>query len=224
VTEIILSSRRDCPKCGNEFLIENDRPKKLRSSEKKPSGSVKPIKTAQRSGSRADPPMLVALGHRTRATQLSQCPLLPPRGREAGPLRVGSHPLSCRHHLFPCTRLCAPSTFRGASEPTRTLSGEMHADFSCRAGKYPIPGHAAPQAQHVRVVQTQALHLTMFPRLQREVGSCDGRLQLRTGQTSRRFALAAKAHQQSAGSLPSRDLLLTYSVKSGFVAVNSGHT
>ena len=117
--------------------------------------------------SRADPPTLVALGHRTRATQLSQCPLLPPRGREAGPLRVGSHPLSCHHHLFPCARLCAPSTFRGASEPTRTLPGEMHADFSCRAGKYPIPGHAAPQAQHVRVVQTQAFHLTMFPRLQR---------------------------------------------------------
>ena len=57
----------------------------------------------------------------------------------------------------------------------------------------------------------------------REVGLCDGRLRLRTGEASRRFALAAEANQQFAVSLPSRDLLLTYSVKSGSVAVNSGH-
>ena len=57
----------------------------------------------------------------------------------------------------------------------------------------------------------------------REVELCDGRLRPGTGEGSRRFALAAKANQQFAVSLPSRDLLLTYSVKSGSVAVNSGH-
>jgi hypothetical protein len=57
----------------------------------------------------------------------------------------------------------------------------------------------------------------------RGVESCDGRLRLRTGQASRRFVLAAEAHQQFAGSLASDDLLLTYSVKSGSVAIHSGH-
>ena len=46
----ILMSRRNCPKCGNEFLIENDVPKKLGRPDKKPSESVRPVKVAQRSG------------------------------------------------------------------------------------------------------------------------------------------------------------------------------
>jgi DNA-directed RNA polymerase subunit M/transcription elongation factor TFIIS len=50
VMDTILMSRRNCPKCGNEFLIENDVAKKRGRQDKKPSGSVKPIKTAQRSG------------------------------------------------------------------------------------------------------------------------------------------------------------------------------
>jgi hypothetical protein len=43
-----LMSRRNCPKCGNEFLIENDVPRKL--DAKKPSGSVgttKPKKSSR---------------------------------------------------------------------------------------------------------------------------------------------------------------------------------
>jgi predicted RNA-binding Zn-ribbon protein involved in translation (DUF1610 family) len=38
VMDRILSARRTCPKCGKEFLIENDVPRKPGS--KKPSGSV----------------------------------------------------------------------------------------------------------------------------------------------------------------------------------------
>jgi transposase-like protein len=38
IMDKLLMSRRTCPKCGNEFLIENDVPRKPES--KKPSGSV----------------------------------------------------------------------------------------------------------------------------------------------------------------------------------------
>jgi hypothetical protein len=47
----ILLSRRTCPKCHKEFLIENDVPKKP-SSEKKPSESVHASKTQKRTKSR----------------------------------------------------------------------------------------------------------------------------------------------------------------------------
>jgi hypothetical protein len=49
--DTILSSRRTCPKCGKEFLIENDVPKKLR-TEKKPSESVHASRTQKRTKSR----------------------------------------------------------------------------------------------------------------------------------------------------------------------------
>jgi transposase-like protein len=42
IMDKLLMSRRTCPKCGKEFLIENDVPRKLDS--KKPSGSVGTIK------------------------------------------------------------------------------------------------------------------------------------------------------------------------------------
>jgi DNA-directed RNA polymerase subunit RPC12/RpoP len=45
-----LASRRACPKCSKEFLIENDVPKKLTVAGKKPSDSVH--KTAKRTKSR----------------------------------------------------------------------------------------------------------------------------------------------------------------------------
>jgi hypothetical protein len=45
VMDRILPSRRTCPKCGKEFLIENDVPKK-------PSGSVKPVRAVKRTKSR----------------------------------------------------------------------------------------------------------------------------------------------------------------------------
>ena len=44
----IVMSRRNCPKCGHEFLIENDVPRKLDGGLKKPSGSVKPVRAAKR--------------------------------------------------------------------------------------------------------------------------------------------------------------------------------
>ena len=47
----ILMSRRNCPKCGQEFLIENDAPRKLDGGRKKPSGSVKPVHAAKRAKS-----------------------------------------------------------------------------------------------------------------------------------------------------------------------------
>jgi transposase-like protein len=47
-----LSSRRNCPKCGKEFLIENDVPKKSTVTVKKPSESVHAAKTAKRTKSR----------------------------------------------------------------------------------------------------------------------------------------------------------------------------
>jgi Zn-finger nucleic acid-binding protein len=49
VMDTILMSRRNCPKCRNEFLIENDVPKKLSRSEKKPSESVRAERTARKS-------------------------------------------------------------------------------------------------------------------------------------------------------------------------------
>jgi len=51
VMETIVLSRRTCPKCHKEFLIENDVPKKP-GSEKKPSESVHASKTQKRTKSR----------------------------------------------------------------------------------------------------------------------------------------------------------------------------
>ena len=48
VMDRILLSRRTCPKCGKEFLIENDVPKKPDGGLKKPSGSVKPVRAVKR--------------------------------------------------------------------------------------------------------------------------------------------------------------------------------
>ena len=45
-----LMSQRTCPKCGKEFVIENDVLKKL--STKKPSESVHAVKTAKHTKSR----------------------------------------------------------------------------------------------------------------------------------------------------------------------------
>jgi len=42
IMDKLLMSRRNCPKCSKEFLIENDVPRKPDS--KKPSGSVGPTK------------------------------------------------------------------------------------------------------------------------------------------------------------------------------------
>jgi hypothetical protein len=48
--DTILVSRRSCPECGKEFLIENDVPRKPDS--KKPSGSVKTVRAVKRAKSR----------------------------------------------------------------------------------------------------------------------------------------------------------------------------
>jgi hypothetical protein len=50
VMDTIMMSRRSCPECGKEFLIENDVPRKPDS--KKPSGSVKPVRAVKRAKSR----------------------------------------------------------------------------------------------------------------------------------------------------------------------------
>jgi len=42
IMDKLLMSRRNCPKCAKEFLIENDVPRKP--DAKKPSGSVGPTK------------------------------------------------------------------------------------------------------------------------------------------------------------------------------------
>ena len=44
----ILMSCRTCPKCSQEFLIENDVPRKLDGGLKKPSRSVKAVHAAKR--------------------------------------------------------------------------------------------------------------------------------------------------------------------------------
>jgi hypothetical protein len=51
VVGTILMSRRNCPKCGQEFLIEADVPRKLDGGLKKQSGSVKPVRAAKRAKS-----------------------------------------------------------------------------------------------------------------------------------------------------------------------------
>jgi hypothetical protein len=62
--DTILVSRRSCPECGKEFLIENDVPR--RPDSKKPSGSVKPVRAVKRAKSRcsSDIGMLRQLGQR----------------------------------------------------------------------------------------------------------------------------------------------------------------
>jgi DNA-directed RNA polymerase subunit RPC12/RpoP len=52
VMDRILLSRRTCSKCGKEFLIENDVPKKPDGGLKKPSESVKPVRAVKGSKSR----------------------------------------------------------------------------------------------------------------------------------------------------------------------------
>jgi transposase-like protein len=52
VMDTIRLSRRTCPKCGKEFLIENDVAKKPDGRLKKPSGSVKPVRAVKRAKSR----------------------------------------------------------------------------------------------------------------------------------------------------------------------------
>jgi len=52
VMDRILLSRRTCPKCGQEFLIENDVAKKPDGGLKKPGGSVKPVRAVKRTKSR----------------------------------------------------------------------------------------------------------------------------------------------------------------------------
>ena len=52
VMDKIFRSRRTCPKCGKEFVIENDVAKKPDGGLKKPSGSVKPVRTVKRTKSR----------------------------------------------------------------------------------------------------------------------------------------------------------------------------
>ena len=52
VMDTIVLSRRTCPKCGREFVIENDVPKKPDGGLKKPSGSVKPVRAVKRTKSR----------------------------------------------------------------------------------------------------------------------------------------------------------------------------
>ena len=52
VMDRILLSRRPCPKCGKEFLIENDVPRKPDGGIKKPSESVKPVRAVKRTKSR----------------------------------------------------------------------------------------------------------------------------------------------------------------------------
>jgi len=47
VMNVILVSRRTCPKCSREFMIENDVPKKL--DQKKPNLSVCRVKTTKKS-------------------------------------------------------------------------------------------------------------------------------------------------------------------------------
>jgi transcription elongation factor Elf1 len=43
----IQMARRTCPVCKKEFLIENDKPKKLDVGRKKPSESAKPIRAVR---------------------------------------------------------------------------------------------------------------------------------------------------------------------------------
>jgi hypothetical protein len=51
-SRVLDLSRRTCPKCGKEFLIENDVPKKCDGGFKKPSESVKPVRALKRTKSR----------------------------------------------------------------------------------------------------------------------------------------------------------------------------
>jgi DNA-directed RNA polymerase subunit RPC12/RpoP len=48
----ILMSRRSCSKCGQEFLIKNDVPRKLDGGLKKPSRSVKGVHAGKRANLR----------------------------------------------------------------------------------------------------------------------------------------------------------------------------
>jgi transposase-like protein len=48
VMDTILMSLRTCPKCGKEFVIENEIPRKPDAHMKKPSGSAKAARAGKR--------------------------------------------------------------------------------------------------------------------------------------------------------------------------------
>jgi|SRR5580658_368233 uncharacterized protein YbaR (Trm112 family) len=50
VMDAIKFSQRTCPKCGKSFIIEDNLPRMLDESQKKPNASVKPGKNARKSG------------------------------------------------------------------------------------------------------------------------------------------------------------------------------
>ncbi|MGA7629276.1 MAG: hypothetical protein WCB11_00835 [Terriglobales bacterium] len=50
VMDAIKFSQRTCPKCGKQFIIEDNVPRKPDDSPKKPNASVKPAKNARKSG------------------------------------------------------------------------------------------------------------------------------------------------------------------------------
>jgi uncharacterized protein YbaR (Trm112 family) len=48
----VINGRRTCPKCGKQFVIENNVPRMLDGAQKKPNTSVKPVKNARKSKAR----------------------------------------------------------------------------------------------------------------------------------------------------------------------------
>jgi len=52
VMDKIVFRRRTCPKCGNQFISENNLPQIPDDGQKKPNASVKPAKNARKSGRR----------------------------------------------------------------------------------------------------------------------------------------------------------------------------
>jgi len=48
VMDTILMARRNCPKCGKEFIIEKDIPRKPDGGLKKPSESERAVRSAKR--------------------------------------------------------------------------------------------------------------------------------------------------------------------------------
>ncbi len=52
VMDRIILARRTCPRCEQEFIIENNMPRMLDDGMKKPNASVKPVKNARKSKAR----------------------------------------------------------------------------------------------------------------------------------------------------------------------------
>jgi uncharacterized protein YbaR (Trm112 family) len=52
VMDVIKFGQRRCPKCGKRFVIENNVPRMMDDSLKKPNASVKPAKNVRKSKSR----------------------------------------------------------------------------------------------------------------------------------------------------------------------------